>query len=101
MPTLQIETPPVCTPVSLEDAKNYLRVEFDDDDDLITGLIEAATEACETYTARSFVSKGYIQTLDSFPYFADTQLSQNAMPPSYYSLPLYSTTLWNYSQQIK
>lgn len=101
MPTLQIETQPVCEPVSLEDAKNFLRVEFDNDDDLITSLIVAAREACEVFTMRSFINKGYVQCLDSFPYFADTQLSQNAMPPSYYSLPLYSTTLWNYSQQIK
>lgn len=101
MPSLQIETPPACLPVALDDMKNFLRVEFDDDDDLITGMIEGATEACEVFTMRSFISKGYIQTLDSFPYFADTQLSQNAMPPSYYALPLYSTTLWNYSQQIK
>lgn len=101
MVSLQIETPPACEPVALDDAKNYLRVEIDDDDALITGLITAAREACEVFTNRSFINKGYIQTLDSFPYFADTQLSQNAMPPSYYSLPLYSTTLWNYSQQIK
>lgn len=101
MPSLQVEIPPSCTPIALDETKNFLRVEIDDDDDLIEGLIEAAVEACEVFTMRSFIQKGYIQTLDSFPYFADTQLSQNAMPPSYYSLPLYSTTLWNYSQQIK
>jgi hypothetical protein len=101
MPALMIETPPVNPAVALDEMKNYLRVEIDDDDDLITGLITAATEACQVFTARAFITTGYVQCLDSFPYFADTQLSQNAMPPSYYSLPLYSTTLWNYSQQIK
>jgi hypothetical protein len=101
MPSLQVAIPPSIEPVALDDMKNYLRVEIDDDDALITSLITAAREACEVFTNRSFINKGYIQCLDSFPYFADTQLSQNAMPPSYYALPLYSTTLWNYSQQIK
>jgi hypothetical protein len=28
-------------------------------------------------------------------------MSQAAFPPNYYSLPRYSTTLWNYSQMVK
>jgi hypothetical protein len=101
MASLQIETPPVCEPVALADAKNFLRVTIPDDDSLISGLIAAAREYCETFTARSFINKGYLQCLDSFPYFTDTMMSQAAYPPSYYSLPRYSTTLWNYSQMIK
>lgn len=89
-------------PVSLTEAKNFLRVDdINDDDALILALISAATEACETFTHRSFVNKGFIQSLDSFPYFTDTMMSQMAYPPSYYALPRYSTTLWNYSQMIK
>jgi hypothetical protein len=91
----------VAEPVTLDEAKNFLRVTIDDDDALITSLIVAAREACEAFTDRSFCIKGYRQSLDSFPYFTDTMLSQMAYPPSYYSLPRYSTTLWNYSQMIK
>lgn len=88
--------------VSLADMKNYLRVEdITEDDDLITGLIKAAREYAETYTGKSLVKKLYTQYLDSFPYFTDTVMSQMAYPPSYYALPRYSTTLWNYSQMIK
>lgn len=102
MAGLKLEFPAAVDPVSLAEAKNFLRVDdIDDDDDLITGLISAATEACENYTRRSFISKGFLMTLDSFPYFTDTMMSQLAYPPSYYSLPRYSTTLWNYSQMIK
>src|SRR5574337_601095 len=101
MASLTVETPPAAEPVTLAQAKSFLRVEINTDDDLITSLIVAAREACETFTDRSFCIKGYRQSLDSFPYFTDTMLSQMAYPPSYYSLPRYSTTLWNYSQMIK
>ena len=101
MAYISIEVQPSVEPVSLTEAKNYLRLEITDDDTLITTLIKAAREACETFTGRSFVQKSYKQVLDSFPYFTDTVMSQMAYPPSYYSLPRYSTTLWNYSQMIK
>lgn len=103
MSALVIERQPAVEPVSLSKAKNFLRLDddFTNDDDLITTLIVAAREAVEAFTGLSLVQKGYRQSLDSFPYFTDTVMSQMAYPPSYYSLPRYSTTLWNYSQMIK
>lgn len=102
MASLIIETPASAYPVSLLRMKNFLRVDTDADDDLIGNvLIPAATRLCETFTRRSFCYKGFVQGLDSFPYFVDTVMSQQAFPPSYYALPMYSTTLWNYSQMIK
>lgn len=101
MAAINIEIQPTVEPILLADMKNWLRVEFTDDDTLIAGLITGARELVEGFTARSLVNKGYVQTLDSFPYFTDTVMSQMAYPPSYYSLPRYSTTLWNYSQMIK
>jgi hypothetical protein len=101
MAGLQIEFQPVCEPVALADVKHFLRVTIDEDDGLIGALISAAREYCEEFTNRKFINTGLIQSLDSFPYFTDTIMSQMAYPPSYYSLPRYSTTLWNYSQMIK
>jgi hypothetical protein len=101
MAALYIETPATAQPVTLDEAKTFLRVSITDDDVLIQTLIECATEAAESFTNRSFCTKGFRMSLDSFPYFVDTVMSQNAYPPSYYSLPRYSTTLWNYSQMIK
>jgi hypothetical protein len=98
---LVIEKNPTNEPVTLKQAKAFLRVEIDDDDELIGILIKAAREVCESYTNRSFCFKGYRQSLDAFPYFVDSAISQQAYPPSYYGLPRYSTTLWNYSQMIK
>jgi hypothetical protein len=101
MAGLIVQTQPTVEPVSVSQMKNWLRVEITDDDSLIGFLITAAREACENFCSRSFPIKSYLQTLDSFPYFTDTVMSQMAYPPSYYSLPMYSTTLWNYSQMIK
>lgn len=101
MASLKVERAATGTPVTLGEAKSFLRVSTTDDDTLIQIMIDAATESAESFTGRSFCSKGYKQGLDSFPYFVDTALSQLAYPPAYYALPLYSTTMWNYSQMIK
>jgi hypothetical protein len=92
---------PTAEPITLVQAKNFLRVQITDDDDLISGLITAAREMVEHFCNRSFVPKTYCMVLDCFPYYTDSVMSQLAYPPSYYALPMYSTTLWNYSQMIK
>ena len=43
--------------VSLVEAKNVLRVNHDEDDDYITGLIDATTEQIERYIRRDVVEK--------------------------------------------
>lgn len=97
------EIAPLVEPISRNDMKNWLKVPPNvvNDDQLIDEITQSAREEVETWTGRSLVSKGYRQVMDSFPYFVDTIMSQQAFPPSYYSLPRYSTTLWNYSQMIK
>jgi hypothetical protein len=97
------EIAPLVEPVSRGDMKNWLKIppNVTNDDLLIDEITQSAREEVEGWTARSLVNKGYRQVLDSFPYFVDTIMSQQAYPPSYYSLPRYSTTLWNYSQMIK
>jgi len=42
-------------PLDLDDAKTHLRVDVDDDDELIQGLIQAATEYVETFTHRALM----------------------------------------------
>ena len=97
------EVAPIAEPLSLVDVKNFLKVPLTvtQDDSLISELIQSSREYVEGFTGRSLINKGYRQSLDSFPYFVDSVTSQMAYPPSYYSLPRYSTTLWNYSQMIK
>ena len=64
---LQLVTPPAEEPVSLADAKLHLRVDFTDDDALITALISAARHAAETLTGRQIVTARWKLVLDSFP----------------------------------
>ena len=97
---LQIEFPPLAEPVLLADMKNYMKVPYPEDDTLISNMIVAARQLVEAFTARAYVTRGYIWTADAFPYFVDSTMSQRAYPPSYYSMPRYATTFWNYSQQI-
>ena len=101
MSAIQIEGPPVAEPVTLDEVKSHCRVTLDDDDALLKLYVQAAREDVEAFLARSLINKRYRQSLDSFPYYTDTTFSQMAYPPSYYSLPRYSTTLWNYSQMVK
>lgn len=54
-------------PVSLEDIKNYLRVDITDDDVLISNLIKTARDYVERITNRSIVTKKYEYILDAFP----------------------------------
>ena len=64
---LQLVTSPAEEPVSLADAKLHLRVDFTDDDALITALISAARQAAEMLTGRQIVTARWKLVLDSFP----------------------------------
>jgi Phage gp6-like head-tail connector protein len=101
MAGLQVVLPAPALPVSLRALKSHLRVDIKDDDELIEIYARAATENVEGFTRRALVNTGFVQSLDSFPYYTDSMMSQMAYPPAYYSLPRWSTTLWNYSQMIK
>jgi len=63
----QLMTPPETEPVSLLEAKHHLRVDHDEDDDLIRSLIVAAREAAESLTGRQLVTAQWRFVLDRFP----------------------------------
>lgn len=62
-------TPPAVLPVTLEEAKLHLRVDGDEDDTLITGLISGAVSHLDGYTGvlgRCLVEQTWRQDFDGF-----------------------------------
>lgn len=74
---LQEQVAPVIEPVSVDEAKQFLKLNHDDDNDVIADIIMAAREYCEAYTGRSFITRTYQYLLDQWP---DTQLQILSLP---------------------
>lgn len=62
-----IVTAAASEPITLAEAKNFLRVDTSDDDDLINVLITAARQLCEEYTRRILVTSTIDEYFDQFP----------------------------------
>lgn len=62
----KVSTGPGSEPVTLEEAKLHLRVDADDDDNLITELIKASRRWCEQYQGRAFINQSITLKLDKF-----------------------------------
>ncbi len=60
-------TPPAVEPVTLAEAKAYLRVEHDDDDDVISALIAAARIHVEAQTRRALITQTWRLRRDVWP----------------------------------
>jgi uncharacterized phiE125 gp8 family phage protein len=64
--TITIITPPVSEPVSLAEAKAFLRLETSDEDDLVSHLISTAREAIERSLGLALITQTVRETLDAF-----------------------------------
>ena len=64
---IKIITPPSVEPITLEEAKQHLRVDGNDDDILIMSLIKQAREWCEDYQNRKYITQTLELVLDTFP----------------------------------
>jgi uncharacterized phiE125 gp8 family phage protein len=62
-----IVTPPTIEPLSLAEAKQWLRVDHIDDDGLITSLIRAAREIVEARTGRALMGQVWRIVADAWP----------------------------------
>lgn len=65
--SLTVATAPAIEPVTLSEMKDHLRVDVDEDNVLIAGLISAAREYCEQAARRTFINTTYDLTLDGWP----------------------------------
>lgn len=57
---------PTIPPVTLEDVKAHLRVDFSDQDDLIRGYLFAATKYAQEYTWSQLITATFVQRWDRF-----------------------------------
>lgn len=62
------ETAPVTEPITLEEAKEYARIDGSAEDALITALIKMARLHCESFCGKSLVPKTVTITSFAFPY---------------------------------
>ncbi len=60
-------TPPAVEPVTLADAKAYLRVDNDDDDGVISALIAGARSHIEAQTRRALITQAWRLVRDAWP----------------------------------
>jgi uncharacterized phiE125 gp8 family phage protein len=65
----QLVTPPATEPVTLNEAKEHLRIEHDVDDAFISTLITVAREYVEKIAWRGFIDQTWELTLREFPIF--------------------------------
>lgn len=64
---VSILTPPEALPVSLSGIKQFLRIDQDDDDALLTQLAEAATAQVEAQIKQSLINRTVRQYVDCIP----------------------------------
>ena len=59
--------PPQAEPLSLDDARQHLRLDTTQDDELLRALIRTARTLCEAYTGRALIQQGFGLYLDEWP----------------------------------
>lgn len=64
---VKIITPPITEPITLDEAKQHLRIDGNNDDTLIMSLIKQAREWCEAYQNRRYVTQTLELVMDRFP----------------------------------
>lgn len=58
---------PASEPITVTELKTHLKIDWADEDDYLSALIQAAREMCEAYTNVSFFTQTYTVDLDDFP----------------------------------
>lgn len=66
--SVEVTAGPASEPVTLQQAKDWLKVDTTADDDLITSLITAARQAAEDYTSTKLFTQTVVEKWDELPY---------------------------------
>ncbi len=73
---LKLKTPPPVEPVTLVEVKSLLRIDDNDDDNLISSMITAIRQRAEEWTRRSFLTQTWTLWLDEFPFRSGNTLNK-------------------------
>lgn len=96
---LRLTQAPTVEPVTLAEAKLHLRVDFADDDALITMLISAARAHAENVCRRAFVTQKWDLFLDAFPLYSYSGVLPGYVPID--QLPSGWMTMRNYAVRFR
>ncbi len=69
MGSIQVIAAPPIEPVTIHEVKLHLRLDNNDEDVLLAGLIQSARVRAEQYTRRAFINQTVRYTLDELPEF--------------------------------
>lgn len=69
--SLRLLTHPVVEPITLDMARQHLRMDQFLDDDYIRALVTVCRQSAENYTRRAFIAQTWRLTLDRFPAWGD------------------------------
>ena len=75
---LKLVSPPAIEPITLQEAKDHLRVTTTDNDAKITMAIQQARQYVEKFLSRALIEQTWQHTLDVFPADGDIKIP---MPP--------------------
>ncbi len=92
---LALITPPAVEPLSVEEAKEHLRVVSDADAVLINGLIIAARMEAEHKTGRALIAQTWEWSFEQFPQCSASQMPPLRVPKA----PLVSVTSIKYTDE--
>jgi uncharacterized phiE125 gp8 family phage protein len=65
--TPQLLTPPVIEPVTLDEARDYLRLDSEDEDELVENLIRAARHLVEAASGQMLIHQTWRLSLNAWP----------------------------------
>lgn len=98
----QITVEPAEEPITLTEAKAHCRVDWDDDDTIITAYITAARKFCEHYTNRVFITQTWRQNENVFsePIMLAVNPVQSITSVKYYDTDDAQQTLSSSNYQV-
>ena len=90
---LNLVTAPTIEPVTLDEAKTFLKIDGSDEDLLVTSLISSARQKAESFTRRAFLTQTWQLFLNAFP-----NSRKNTWQPGFFEMAI--TELSPYPAQI-